>query len=206
MNDPEQSPEQPEVIAPAAGSGPLTGVFNEAQLASELSLRLVGKIADGSSGPTFATGRLQRVIWVDAGSEALVHLDSVRVKIADRMILISIDLETDQTGRTALVTVFAVGGPGDPVGLLAVTDELPRGNGLLAARWGSAVRNACWAALLSLLNDVAAGRHLAPIGIAAVAGSAQFVAGQPIVIPSGTLTPRPLPGGTLTPGPTIQKE
>ena len=181
-----EEPEEPDVIASRASTGPVPGVFNEAQLASELSLRLAGKTADGSSGSTFATGRLQRVIWTDAGSEALVYLDRVRAKITDRTILVSIDLETDQTGRTALVTVFALGGPGDPVGLLAVTDELPRGNGLLAARWGPAVRDACWAALLSLLNDVAAGFHLAPVGIAAVAGSAQFVAGQPIVVRSGT--------------------
>jgi hypothetical protein len=186
MEDPEEPSEKRDIVASRASAGPAPGVFNETQLAAELSVRLAGKPADGFSGSAFATGRLQRVVWVDAGSDALVYLDSVRVKIAERAILVSIDLETDQTGRTALVTAFAVGGPGDPLGLLVVTDELPRGNGLLAARWGPAVRDACWAALLSLLNDVAAGLHLAPVGIAAVAGSAQFVAGQPIVVRSGT--------------------
>jgi len=143
MKDPEEPPEKPGVVASQARAGPAPGVFNETQLAAELSLRLTGKPADGFSGSALATGRLQRVVWVDAGSEVLVYLDSVRVKILERVILVSIDLETDQTGRASLVTAFAVGGPGDPLGLLGVTDELPRGNGLLAARWGAAVRDAC---------------------------------------------------------------
>lgn len=174
-------------IAGAVANPP--GVLNEAQLAAELGIRLVGKIADGTSTSTFTSGRLQRVIWVDGGSEVLVHLDSVQVKITDRMILVSIDLETDQTGRTPLVTAFAVGGQGDPLGLLAVTDELPHGNGLLAGRWGTAVRNACWAALLAILNDFAASQHQAPNGISAIGSNAHFIAGPPIVIPGPALAP-----------------
>lgn len=174
--------------ARAAAARP--GVFNEAQLGAALSARFAGNAADGSDVPSLTGARLQRVIWVDAGSEALVHLDSVKVKITDGMILVSIDLESDQTGRATMVSAFAVGRPGDPAGLLAVTDELPRGNGLLAARWGGAVRNACWSALLSVANDVAAHLKLAPVGIVAVAGAAQFLAGPPIVVPG----PKPTTG------------
>jgi hypothetical protein len=85
------------------------------------------------------------VIWVDRGDEVLVHLDSVRVKIADRLLLMSVDLETDQTGRTPLIAAFALGDDKDPAGLVAVTDDLPRGNGVLASRWGKILQEALWA-------------------------------------------------------------
>src|SRR5690348_16761582 len=51
----------------------------------------------------------ERVVWVDGGDEVLVHLDSVMTQIVGAAVLVSIDLETDQTGRTPLVVAFAIG-------------------------------------------------------------------------------------------------
>jgi hypothetical protein len=39
---------------------------------------------------------------VDAADEVLVHLDSIQVRFLDRMIVVSVDLETDQTSRAPL--------------------------------------------------------------------------------------------------------
>jgi hypothetical protein len=155
--------------------------FSEAQLATELGLRITGASADGSALQSPTGGPLPRVVWVDAGSEVLVHLDSIKVSIGDRIILVSIDLESDQTGRTPLVSAFAVASPQDPAGMLMATDEYPRGNGILASRWGEAFTQAAWAALLDLLSDVAAERKLSPVGIVAVPGAAMFLAGNPIL-------------------------
>jgi len=110
------------------------------------------------------------VVWVDGGDEVLVHLDSLATQIVGSTVLVSLDLETDQTGRATLVVAFAVAGT-DEFGLVAATDELPRGNGLLCARWGTAVRDAAWNALLSLAGDHATQRGLAPHGFSVTNGA-----------------------------------
>ena len=117
------------------------------------------------------------MVWVDHGDEVLAHLDSLAARVSGGRLLVSLDLETDQTGRTPLVVAFALGGANDPAGLVAVTEPFPRGNALLAARWGEAVQAAVWAGLLALAQDHAEERGSAPRGIAALEGSLQFHAG-----------------------------
>jgi hypothetical protein len=125
---------------------------------------------------------------VDAGSDVLVHLDSIKVNLADGSLAVSVDLECDQTGRSALIVVFALGKPGDPAGLLVVTDELPRGNGILAARWGRILQASVWAALLSLLSEYSAERRATPIGFAAASGVLELLADtSPTILTLGAL-------------------
>ena len=158
--------------------------LNPAVLTTQLATRLAGTPADGSA-PQGQTPT--QVIWVDGGDEVLVHLDSIKTVILDGMVLISIDLESDQTGRTTMVVSFAVGKANDPAGLVAITDEFPRGNGVLASRWGSAIQAAAWSSLLSLANDHATERFAAPLGIAAVNGTLTLTAGPALKVTAGVL-------------------
>jgi hypothetical protein len=150
---------------------------NEAELAAELGVRLVGSSSDGSQlvnlNPT-------TIIWVEHGDEVVVHLDSVQVRILTASLLVSVDLETDQTGRSTLVTAFALGGATDPAGLTAVTDDLPKGLGALSARWGKTLQAAIWASLLGFAQDAAAQQSGAPIGLAVSQGSLTVIAGTPL--------------------------
>ncbi len=108
----------------------------------------------------------------------------MRVKIADRLLLISVDLETDQTGRTPLITAFALGDDKDPAGLVAVTDDLPRGNGVLASRWGRILQEGLWASVLGIATDQAQLTRASAIGLSAKAGSLQIHTGTtPIHLP-----------------------
>lgn len=158
--------------------------LGEADLSAALSLRLVGTAANGVSSPlgsaAGATAPAQ-VIWVDHGNEVLVHLDSTAVRILDRMVLVSVDLETDQTGRTPLICSFAVSGAGELGGLVATTDELPRGSGLLAACWGRQLQTAVWSSLIGLSNDHAAERARTPRGLSAASGTLSLSAGSALV-------------------------
>ena len=153
--------------------------YDESQLASTLAVRMAGAPADGS---VLQEGSFAQAVWVDGGDEVLVHLNSLQVRILDRMLFVSVDLETDQTGRTPLVVALALGDPNDPAGLMAVTDELPRGHPLLAARWGRTLQDAVWASLLRMAQDHATERGQAPRGLAAVAGQFSFHAGTPITV------------------------
>jgi hypothetical protein len=130
-------------------------------LASYLLPRFAGTPADGSAAVPITQNT---VVWVDHGDEVLVHLDSLTTQIVNQAVLVSIDLECDQTGRTPLVVAFSLGTDAQG-GLIASTDEFPRGNGVLAARWGSAVQTAAWSALLSLATDHASERAMSPIAL-----------------------------------------
>jgi len=117
------------------------------------------------------------VIWVEGGDEVLVHLDSIQTRIQAGMLLVSVDLESDQTGRATMVVPLALGSATDPAGLVAVTDHYPRGNGLLASRWGEALQAAVWATILGIASDHAGERGAAPAGISTTTGTLTLHAG-----------------------------
>src|SRR5271157_2587494 len=118
---------QPPCPEPPPGGYKIPDQLNETGLTAALSVRLMGTPANGvpAAAGSSATAPASKVVWVDHGNEVLVHLDSTAVRILDRMVLVSVDLETDQTGRTPLVCSFAVSGAGELGGLVATTDELP---------------------------------------------------------------------------------
>ncbi|MGD0454204.1 MAG: hypothetical protein ABSB69_11460 [Solirubrobacteraceae bacterium] len=170
-----------------AGSGPpsnqgpaptIPDTLAGSAIAEHLQARLVGTPADGST-PAGATPA--RIVWVDGGDEVLVHLTSTSTHIVGQTVLVSIDLECDQTGRTPLVVAFALSSS-EAGGLVVATDEYPHGNGLLTSRWGPAVQAAAWSALLTLANDHAAERELAPRGLLVSGGQLHLIAGQPLTI------------------------
>ena len=153
-------------------------VLDESSLADEIGIRLAGTPADGSAateGPT-----PQKVIWVDGGDEALVHLDSTRVRISGRTLLVSVDLETDQTGRAPVIVAFALSDGKDSAGLIATTDEVPYGHPLLASRWGPCVRASVWNSLLGIVEDHAAKKGLVAASITALQGQIHVGADAPL--------------------------
>lgn len=163
---PGPHPAIPDVLPPAA-------------LTTALRLRLAGTPASGGAPPTAAP---RSVVWVDHGDDVLVHLDALQIQIVAQNVLVALDLETDQTGRKTIVVPFALAAAGGDAGLVAVTDALPRGNGMLVARWGSAVQAAVWNSLLSLAEDHAAERNAAPRGLTIDAGALRLRAGDALTV------------------------
>ena len=145
-----------------------------AELASMLRTRVMGASVTRAPAPMSSA----RVVWVDGGDEVLVHLDSLTTQLVGSTILVSLDLECDQSGRAALVVPFAISSS-DSAGLVAATDQLPRGNGILAARWGAAVREAAWSAMLALASAHAKERGLAPRGFSIDGGDIHLTAAVP---------------------------
>jgi hypothetical protein len=119
-------------------------------------------------GPSNAMSKPpSRVVWVDGEDEALVHLDSITARTVGTTLLMSIDLETDETGRAPVIVRFAMGGPDDPGGLHVVTDEVPHGPAALVSRWGAAVQAALWGGVVTLAAKHAAqkGAELVAVGV-----------------------------------------
>lgn len=152
---------------------PIPSTMPAREVGAWLAPRLAGSpstLVPGETAPLTARPPdepLRRVVWVDGPDEALVHLDSVQTRVVGTTLVMSIDLETDETGRAPVIVRFALGSPDDPGGLVAATDEVPHGPPELVSRWGEAVQAALWSSLLSLAVDHAAqsGAEARAIGI-----------------------------------------
>lgn len=114
------------------------------------------------------------VIWDDAGDEVLVHLDSLRVRIVSRTITVSVDFESDETGRAPVIVRLVFGGNDDPAGMIGATDALAHGQPVLAARWGHILRDVVWAAVVGTADEHARERGVAPQAIHVLDGHVRF--------------------------------
>ena len=74
--------------------------------------------------PASLKGAARTLLWDDHGDQALVHVDSVVVRFVKRFAFVSVELETEQTGRAALIVTLAFGSTQDGAGLYAATDQL----------------------------------------------------------------------------------
>jgi hypothetical protein len=110
----------------------------------------------------------------------LVHLDSAKTRIVGQTLLVSVDLETDQTGRAPVIVAFALGGPDDRGGIVATTSDVPYGHPQLVSRWGAVVQQAMWSSLLGLAEDHAFERGLAASRLGIADGRIALEASEPL--------------------------
>ena len=92
----------------------------------------------------------QTVVWTDGDAEVVLYPERLRAALRPGLVLLEARLAADQTGaQPAPLTVpFSVGKGIPDAALFAVTEEVPRGDPLLAARWGTLVQDALWLAIL----------------------------------------------------------
>lgn len=132
-------------------------------------------------------GGARTMLWDDLGDQALVHLDSVVVRFVKRFAFVSVDFETEQTGRAALIVTFAFGSTQDGAGLYATTDQLPRGHALLAARWGELLQQTVWAALIDLSRRHATERGKVPLWMHVLDGHLRFGVEPPLALQASAI-------------------
>ncbi len=111
------------------------------------------RLAAGAQAPN--GGPAPRVVWNDGGDELLLHLDSLRTRFSRDALSVGLDVETDQTGRQPVQVVFSLAGDAGQA-LVAATEELPRGDERVVARWGRALQDALWAVLVGAAQQQAA--------------------------------------------------
>jgi len=88
------------------------------------------------------------VIWSDGDSEMVVDLAELTTSLEPGLVVIQLTVETDQTGKHTLAVPFSIASSEKDAYLVALTESLPRGNALLASRWGRPAQDALWQALL----------------------------------------------------------
>jgi hypothetical protein len=160
----------------------------------DLTARLRAALTTGAAGSA-----AEAIVWQDRGDEVVVHLSTFQIRLAPPAVFAAVELESDQTGRHSVIVRFVFGGPDDPAGLFATTDEVVRGNSLLAARWGPIFRDLVWSALTRLSTHHAAERGLAPLRLSVDRAGLQFAASQSVPLPQRIkemLNPPPPDGPT----------
>jgi hypothetical protein len=170
----ERFPGAPEPLASGAVIEPLrVGAEDLNRLAVEAAKR-----AAGFFRPTTRT----EVVWVDGESELAVGIADVRMETGQGVVVVTIPVRSDQTGPTFVHVTFAVGEPGRPAGLHAVTQRRPRGPALIVDTWGDAAVAFAWQVLLDLVTGLAGatgkdarGNRLVPVELEATAEGLELV-------------------------------
>ncbi len=109
------------------------------------------------------------LVWRDADSALLIYPGETRVRLAPGFVLVELRVATDQTGVDTLVLPFRIGGSPNEAVATAVTETIPRGNSVLAARWGTTAGTIVWHAILRAGTALLAHRKLAqPMTISGV--------------------------------------
>jgi hypothetical protein len=117
---------------------------------------LVRQAALAASGIDAAAQREQAVLWRHGGSELLVWPGRLQTRLADGMVALSLPVQCNQSGEATVHVSFAVGSRARPAGLVAATDERPRGPAAVVDLWGEPLLAFAWQVLLSLVTHIAA--------------------------------------------------
>ena len=158
----------------AAGSGPLApgAVGPELRLSLDELARLVPAAAQEVAGTS------GEVVWTLQGNELLVRPGRVSASTRPGLILVTIPVHCDQVKAADVLVAFAVGDASRPAGLVAVTEDRPRGPTEVVDLWGEALTAFAWALLLRLSSSLAGtagedldGAPLVPAAIAADQGA-----------------------------------
>jgi len=122
------------------------------------------------------------VVWEDRGSQLLLHVGRLQVRMLDNVLVVAVDTETAEFGVMPLIVRFVFGDRRDPATLVASSDETIHGHPLVAARWGPLFRGVIWSAIVRLSEAHADERGLRPTSIVISKGQLSFAAKPPVPI------------------------
>lgn len=137
-------------------------------------LQKLASVAAVTAAGLPASSQTDQVVWSRGDNELLVLLARVRVRLADGIALVRIPVSCDQVPEAVVAVPFAVGDDRRPAGLLAATEDRPRGPQVVVDVWGDALTAFAWQVLLLILTGVARhagedtdGAPLVPAGLVA---------------------------------------
>jgi hypothetical protein len=133
---------------PGSVAGPIT--VSAAQLQTSIIAALGSRYAPpGGTAP-------QEVVWYDHDGDVLFIIGDTVVNLMNGLVLVSLTLQTDQTGPGQVTVPLGVGTASQPVGMTVATELRPRSaTALLVDRWGDAATAAAWGALLDVAKTMA---------------------------------------------------
>lgn len=100
-------------------------------------------------------GAATQIVWVLGGDELLVHLAKVAVRASPGLILVTIAVQCDEVGIVEVLVPFAVGDKSRSAGLVAATEDRPRGPIEIVELWGESLIAFAWAVVLRVSTYLA---------------------------------------------------
>jgi hypothetical protein len=150
-----------------------------------LDLRLSQAAAAIGAGLGGADARTP-VLWQDADSALLVFPGETRVRIARGFVFVELTVATDQTGRATLLFPFRVGSSPNEAVATAITETVPRGHPVIAARWANVATPIVWHAVLRAGHGLLAGRKtprpLAVAGVYTLGAVISYLVTEPVTV------------------------
>lgn len=135
----------------------LAGAAGEAvRLAADRAQILLQRAAADAAGLVDPRAAEAGVLWQSAAGELLVRPAQLRLQLRDGLLGVSLPVFCDQTGNAEVHITLAVGSPQRAAGLLATTEERPRGPAVVVDVWGEALLGLVWQAVLTLIEGLAA--------------------------------------------------
>jgi hypothetical protein len=117
--------------------------------------------------------RTTAVLWREGDLELLVQPAGVTARFGTGMVVVTIPVSCDQTGATEVHVTFVVGDQKRPAGMLATTEQRPRGPAVIVDAWGDSLVAYAWHVVVEVMTNVAGaagrdldGSRLVPVGVA----------------------------------------
>ena len=152
------------LLEPLRAGRPAADVTVRAEEAAQLAriaARLVGGLgADARQG--------EALLWQRAGNSLLVRVDKLQLRLGEGVLAFSLPVQCDQSEAVEIHASFVVGDPKRPAGLLAITEERPRGPAVVVDTWGEAIVAFCWHVVLQIASSLAAEAGLDEDGAALI--------------------------------------
>jgi hypothetical protein len=112
------------------------------------------------------------VLWREGDRELVIRPMKVSARFGLGVIAVTIPVSCDQVGDTEVHVSFVVGDPKRPAGLLATTEDRPRGPAVVVDAWGDNLVAFAWHVVVEVATNVAGaagrdvdGSRLVPIGL-----------------------------------------
>jgi hypothetical protein len=142
---------KPEPLAPGAVASP-------AQIPVDTLNTLVRSAVLGASGLDSAdpASKERTVLWRSGASELLLMPNRVVTRLGDGVIALSFAVRCDQSGDAQIHVSFAIGAEARPAGMIAATEERPRGPAAVVDVWGERLIAFAWRVLIELATQIAA--------------------------------------------------
>ncbi len=96
------------------------------------------------------------VMWREGESDLLLNPRALKSVLAEGIVAFSLPVSCDQAPESLVHMSFFVGSPKRPAGLVATTEERPRGDPAVIDVWGEALLAFGWRVLLELAVRLAA--------------------------------------------------
>lgn len=108
------------------------------------------------------------VVWQDGSDELFVDPAKIRVATREGLVFVGIPAHCEESGPCEITVVFACNTAKDPLGVVLVAEETPRGPRVVVERWAAPLVACAYAAIVEALSASVVGPSGEPLLLAGI--------------------------------------